>query len=67
MIINEPARCPTRSDNIYFANNEQVSLAVIMVVLCFTHAEHNLIKLKRYTNADLKISLFVLIDIKIIP
>ena len=45
MIINEFGRCPTRSD-VYFANNKQVSLAVFIVVFCFTHAEHNLIKLK---------------------
>ena len=33
-----------------FANNEQASLAVFTVVFCFTHAEHDLIKLKLYNN-----------------
>ena len=46
LIINELGRCPTRTDNIYFANNEQASLAVYTVVFCFTQTEHNLIKLK---------------------
>ena len=45
MIINELGRCPTRSDNVYFANNEQASLA-FTAAFCFAHAEHNLIKLK---------------------
>ena len=49
MIINKLGRCPTRSDNVYFANNE-LSLAVFTAVFCFTHAEHNLIKLKLYNN-----------------
>ena len=42
LIINEIARSPARSENVYFANNEQVFTAVF----CFTHAEHHLIKLK---------------------
>ena len=46
LIINELGRCPTRSDNVYFANNEQASLAVFNAVFCFAHAEHNLIELK---------------------
>ena len=58
MIINELGHCPTRSDNVYFANNEQALLAVITVTtviinitaLCFAHAEQNLIKLKLYNN-----------------
>ena len=50
LIINKLGRSPTRSDNIYFANNEQASLAVFTAVVCFTHAEHNLIKLKLYNN-----------------
>ena len=37
---------PTRSDNVYFANNEQVSLAVFNAALCFSYTKHNLIKLK---------------------
>ena len=46
MIINKLGCCPTRSDNVYFANNEQASLAAFTTVLCFTYAEHDLIKLK---------------------
>ena len=49
-MINELGRCATRSDNAYFDNNEQASLAVFTAVLCFTHAEYNLIKLKLYNN-----------------
>ena len=45
LIINELRHCPTRSDNAYIADNEQVSLAVFTAVFCFTHAEYNLIKL----------------------
>ena len=33
-MINELARSPTRSKNVYFANNEQV----FATVFCFTHA-----------------------------
>ena len=40
----------TRSDNVYFANNEQTLLAVFTASFCFPHAEHNLIKLKLYNN-----------------
>ena len=36
---------PIRSDNIYFANNEQASL-----VFFIAHVEHNLIKFKLYNN-----------------
>ena len=50
LMINELARSPTRSENVYLANNEQASIAVFTVVFCFTHAEHNLIKLKLYNN-----------------
>ena len=49
MIINELGLCPTRSNNVYFANNDKASLA-FTDVFCFTHAEHNLIKLKLYNN-----------------
>ena len=49
MIINELVRCPARSGNLYFANNEQASLA-FAAAFCFVHAEHNLIKLKLYNN-----------------
>ena len=49
-MINELARSPTRSENVYFANNEQASIAVFTAVFRFTHAEHNLIKLKLHIN-----------------
>ena len=49
-MINELAGSPTRSENVYFANNEQASIAVFTAVFCFTHAEHHLIKLKLYIN-----------------
>ena len=45
-MINELVRFPTRLENVYFANNEQASIAVFTAVFCFTHAEHHLIKLK---------------------
>ena len=35
-MINELARFPTRSDNVYFANNEQASIAVFTAVLFYT-------------------------------
>ena len=47
-MINELVRCLTGSGNIYFANTEQASIAVFIAVFCFTHAEHNLIKLELY-------------------
>ena len=43
-MIDELAPFPTRSGNVYFANNEQASTAVFTAVFCFTHAEHHLIK-----------------------
>ena len=49
-MINELAGSPTRSENVYFANSEQASIAVFTAVFCFTHAEHHLIKLKLYNN-----------------
>ena len=49
-MINELVGSPTRSDYVYFANNEQESIAVFTAVFCFTHAEHHLIKLKLYNN-----------------
>ena len=49
-MINGPAGSPTRSENVYFANNEQASIAVFTAVFCFTHAEYHLIKLKLYNN-----------------
>ena len=42
-MINELACSPTRSENVYFVNNEQVSIAVFTAMFCFTHAEHNYI------------------------
>ena len=44
-MIDELGRCPTRADNVCFANNEQASLA-FTAAFCFAHAEHNLTKLK---------------------
>ena len=35
LIINELAGSPTRSENVYFANNEQASIAVFTAVFCF--------------------------------
>ena len=49
-MINELTRFPTRSDIVYFANNEQASIAVFTAVFCFTHAEHNLIKQRNNNN-----------------
>ena len=53
-MINELARFPTRSDNVYFTNNEQTSVAVFTAVFCFTHAEQHLIKLKLYNNLSVE-------------
>ena len=47
LMINELARSPTRSENAYFANNEQASIAVFTAVFYFTHAQH---QLKLYNN-----------------
>ena len=44
-MICELARFPTRSKNVYFANNEQASIAVFTAVFCFKYAKDNLIKL----------------------
>ena len=49
-MINELAFSPTRSENVYFANNEQALIAVFTAVFSFTHAEHHLIKLKLNNN-----------------
>ena len=49
-MINELARFPTRSNIVYFANNEQASIPVFTAVFCFTHAERRLIKIKPYNN-----------------
>ena len=45
-MINELAGSPTRSENVYFANNEQALIAVFTAVFCFAHAEHHLIEPK---------------------
>ena len=49
-MINELAGPPTRSENVYFANNGEASIAVFTAAFCFTHAENHLIKLKLYNN-----------------
>ena len=49
-MINEIGGFATISENVYFANNEQASIAVFTAVFCFTQAEHNLIKLKLYNK-----------------
>ena len=49
-MINEIGRSVTRSENFYFAINEQASITVFTAVFYFTQAEHNLIKLKLYKN-----------------
>ena len=56
-MIDELVGSPTRSENVYFANNKQASIAVFTAVFCFTHAEHHLIKhhlikLKNYIIID---------------
>ena len=52
-MINELAGPPTRPENVYFANNEQVSIAVFTAVFCFTHAEHHLNSVKfKETNQN---------------
>ena len=35
-MINELTGSSTRSENLYFANNEQASIAVFAAVFCFT-------------------------------
>ena len=45
-MINELSASPTRSENVYFANNKQASISVFTAVFCFTHVEHHFIKLK---------------------
>ena len=49
-MINEHAGSPTRSENVYFTNNQQASISVFTAVFCFTHAEHHLIKPKLNNN-----------------
>ena len=49
LMINELGPCLARSEK-FFANDEQASIAVFTAVFCFTHAEHNLMKLKLHNN-----------------
>ena len=49
-MIYEIAGSPARSQNAYFANNEQASITVFTAVFCFTHAKTNLNKLKLFNN-----------------
>ena len=63
-MINELGRCPTRSENVYFANNEQASIAVFTAVFCFTHAEHNLIKHRNNNNWSAQVVNSVLFEIQ---
>ena len=49
-MIKEIAGSPTRSENVYFAYNEQASIVVFIAVFCVAHAEHHLIKLKLFNN-----------------
>ena len=46
MIKELGGRSPTKLENVYFANNEQASIAVFIAVFCFTYAKQYLIKLK---------------------
>ena len=38
-MINELSGSPARSENVYFANNKQASIAVFTAVFYFAHAE----------------------------
>ena len=49
-MINDLPRFQIMSDNVYFASNEEASIAVLTAVFCFTNAQHNLIKFKLYNN-----------------
>ena len=49
-MINELVGSLTRSEHVYFANNEQASIAVFTAVFCFAHAKYHLIKLKLYND-----------------
>ena len=64
-MINELARFPTRSENVYFANNEQASIVVFTAVYCFTHAKHHyLIKLNLYNIWSAQVVNSVLCEIQ---
>ena len=47
---SEIGRSATRLENVYFPNNEQPSTTVFTTMFYFTHADHNLIKLKLFNN-----------------
>ena len=49
-MINKLAGSPTRSENVYLANNEQAPIAVFTAVFCFAHAEYDLIKQRNNNN-----------------
>ena len=49
-MINELGRSSRRAENVYFANNEEASIAVFTAVFCLTHSEYNLIIIKLYNN-----------------
>ena len=51
-MINELRCSLTILENVYFANIEQALIAGFTAVFCFTHVEHNLIKLKNYIIID---------------
>ena len=63
-MINKLSRSPTRSENVNFANNEEASIEVFTAVFCFTHAEHNVIKLKLYNNWSVQAVSSVICEIK---
>ena len=51
-MINELAGSPTRSENVYFANNEQASISVFTAVFYFTHAVCSSLKISHSINAE---------------
>ena len=63
-MINEVAGSPTKSENVYFANNKQASIAVFTAVFCFTYAKNDLIKLKLYNNSSAQVVNNVLCEIQ---
>ena len=63
-MINELALFPTRSGNVYFANNKQALISVFTAVFCFTNAEHHLIKVKLYNNWSAQAEISVLCEIQ---
>ena len=49
-MINKLTCFPTKSENVYFANNEQASTVVFTAKFYSALAEHHLIKLKLSNN-----------------